>query len=64
MGKFLKAGNSKIQNKSYVDGNNVIQTVNYVSDALGFRVTATNLPQGAACLQVLIIFLSAGHFYW
>ena len=31
---------------SYVDANNVIQTVNYVSDALGYRVAATNLPVG------------------
>ena len=28
----------------YVDANNLIQTVNYVSDSLGFRVAATNLP--------------------
>ena len=30
-----------------MDANNVLQTVNYVSDdVLGFRVAATNLPQG------------------
>merc|ERR1712073_180635 len=29
---------------SYVDANGIIQTVNYLSDALGFRVAATNLP--------------------
>lgn len=29
---------------SYVDANGVIQTTNYISDALGFRVAATNLP--------------------
>lgn len=29
---------------SYVDANSQLQTVNYVSDALGFRVAATNLP--------------------
>ena len=29
---------------SYVDANGLVQTVNYVSDALGFRVSATNLP--------------------
>ena len=29
---------------SYVDANGIVQTVNYISDALGFRVAATNLP--------------------
>merc|ERR1719411_1283901 len=29
---------------SYIDANGVIQTTNYISDALGFRVQATNLP--------------------
>merc|ERR1712106_749837 len=29
---------------SYVDANGLIQTVNYISDAMGFRVAATNLP--------------------
>ena len=29
---------------SYVDANGVVQTVNYVSDAEGFKVAATNLP--------------------
>jgi len=29
---------------SYVDANGVVQTVNYLSDAMGFRVAATNLP--------------------
>lgn len=29
---------------SYLDPENKLQTVNYVSDALGFRVAATNLP--------------------
>ena len=37
---------------SYVDANGIVQTVNYISDALGFRVAATNLPvhvvEGAA----------------
>ena len=30
---------------SYVDANGVVQTVNYVSDAEGFKVAATNLPR-------------------
>merc|ERR1712024_161983 len=30
---------------SYVDANGVLQTVNYVSDAEGFKVAATNLPR-------------------
>merc|ERR1712073_267401 len=29
---------------SYVDSDGIVQTVNYVADALGFRVGATNLP--------------------
>jgi len=29
---------------SYIDSNAQVQTVNYVADALGFRVAATNLP--------------------
>ncbi|XP_075238232.1 uncharacterized protein LOC142334246 [Lycorma delicatula] len=29
---------------SYLDSNGVVQNVNYVSDAAGFRVAATNLP--------------------
>ena len=29
---------------SYVDANGLLQTVNYISDAMGFRVAATNLP--------------------
>uniref|UniRef100_A0A1B0CRE0 Cuticle protein 6 n=2 Tax=Lutzomyia longipalpis TaxID=7200 RepID=A0A1B0CRE0_LUTLO len=30
---------------SYIDSNGKLQSVNYVSDALGFRVAATNLPK-------------------
>ena len=30
---------------SYVDANGIVQTVNYVSDAEGFKVAATNLPK-------------------
>jgi hypothetical protein len=29
---------------SYVDSNGIVQSVNYIADALGFRVGATNLP--------------------
>merc|ERR1711892_88262 len=29
---------------SYVDANGIVQSVNYIADALGFRVAATNLP--------------------
>merc|ERR1711992_470689 len=29
---------------SYVDANGILQTLNYISDAMGFRVAATNLP--------------------
>ncbi|XP_055842391.1 uncharacterized protein LOC129909329 [Episyrphus balteatus] len=30
---------------SYIDSNNILQTANYVADAGGFRVSATNLPK-------------------
>ena len=30
---------------SYVDANGILQTVNYISDAEGFKVAATNLPK-------------------
>merc|ERR1739844_518061 len=40
----------------YVDANGIVQTVNYIADALGFRVGATNLPvhhvEGAAAEPV------------
>ncbi len=29
---------------SYVDANGIIQTVNYISDAFGYRVAGTNIP--------------------
>merc|ERR1719500_631686 len=29
---------------SYVDANGIVQSVSYISDAMGFRVAATNLP--------------------
>merc|ERR1712106_774589 len=29
---------------SYIDSNGIVQTVNSIADALGFRVAATNLP--------------------
>merc|ERR1712121_395421 len=29
---------------SYVDSDGIVQTVNYIADAMGFRVGATNLP--------------------
>lgn len=36
---------------SYIDANGVVQRVDYISDALGFRVAATNLPVHAPCLE-------------
>merc|ERR1711997_687753 len=36
---------SELGEYNYVDANGVLQTVNYVSDAEGFKVAATNLPQ-------------------
>ncbi|XP_026293117.2 uncharacterized protein LOC113217433 [Frankliniella occidentalis] len=33
---------------SYVDSNGVVQSRSYVADALGFRVAATDLPEGPA----------------
>jgi len=34
----------------YVDAHGLIQTVNYISDAAGFRVVGTNLPAGPAAV--------------
>jgi hypothetical protein len=36
---------------SYIDANDVVQRVDYISDALGFRVAATNLPQSKAPVE-------------
>lgn len=33
---------------SYLDANGIVQNVNYVADAAGFRVAASNLPVGPA----------------
>ena len=37
---------------SYVDANGILQTTNYVSDAWGFRVAATNLPVSVTAPEV------------
>jgi len=39
---------------SYVDANGIVQTVNYLSDAMGFKVAATNLPVGPAADPVVL----------
>ena len=45
----IKAPDGTVQGSySYVDANGVVQTVNYIADDHGFRVAATNLPQGPA----------------
>ena len=45
----IKTADGVVQGSySYVDANGVLQTTNYVSDALGFRVAATNLPVAVA----------------
>ena len=40
---------------SYIDANGILQSVNYISDAMGFRVAATNLPvhhvEGAVAVE-------------
>jgi len=36
---------------SYTDANGVVQRVDYISDALGFRVAATNLPVHTPCVE-------------
>ena len=38
---------------SYVDANGIVQTTNYISDALGYRVAATNLPVAPAAQAVV-----------
>merc|ERR1711988_1029155 len=37
----------------YVDANNLVQTVNYVSDSMGFRVAATNLPKAPVSAETV-----------
>jgi hypothetical protein len=44
---------------SYVDANNIVQTVNYISDDFGFRVAATNLPVGPTPVEVKSVPLPA-----
>lgn len=44
---------------SYIDANSQLQTVNYVSDALGFRVAATNLPHAPVDTNVAPVDLNA-----
>ena len=39
----------------YVDTNGVLQTVEYIADAAGFRVAGTNLPQGTVALPVSVV---------
>ena len=39
---------------SYVDANGVLQTVNYISDAEGFKVAATNLPKAPVAGEVAV----------
>ena len=42
----LKSANGIVQGSySYIDAHGLLQTVNYISDEGGFRVSATNLPQ-------------------
>lgn len=36
---------------SYIDANGVVQRVDYISDALGFRVAATNIPVHTPCVE-------------
>ena len=48
---------------SYVDANGITQTVNYVSDAEGFKVAATNLPKApvAAPVEPATVGIYAGY---
>jgi len=44
----------------YIDANGILQTVNYISDALGFRVSATNLPQApSAAIEPKVAYVEA-----
>jgi len=40
---------------SYPDANGILQVVNYVSDGLGFRVAATNLPVAPVAKVVKLV---------
>ena len=49
---------------SYVDANGLLQTVNYISDAMGFRVAATNLPVHHVEGESLFFFITISlNFY-
>merc|ERR1719222_717599 len=39
----------------YVDTSGVVQTVEYIADAAGFRVAGTNLPQGTVALPASVV---------
>ena len=41
---------------NYVDTNGQIQTVQYIADALGFRVAATNIPRHEAMMQPQVAY--------
>ena len=45
---------------SYVDANGQVQTTNYIADALGFRVQATNLPVAPVAELAQPVFNLAG----
>ena len=43
---------------SYVDANGILQTVNYISDAEGFKVAATNLPRAPVAAPIAPVVAS------
>jgi len=49
---------------SYIDANGVLQSVQYVSDALGFRVAASNLPVAPAVAEVKAVSTKEPFFHF
>ena len=41
---------------SYIDANGILQRTEYISDALGFRVAATNIPKHEAMMQPQVAY--------
>ena len=63
---YSNADSAKVETKSadgvvrgsysYIDANGLLQRTEYISDALGFRVAATNIPKHEAMMQPQVAY--------
>ena len=63
---YSNADSAKVETKSadgvvrgsysYIDANGILQRTEYISDALGFRVAATNIPKHEAMMQPQVAY--------